>query len=184
MSIGIWRLVISLFFLQLSHRYFTIFPSPILILLIFQLCVPLMLLSFNEARHSSDWGGLKQRQWLLLLPPLHPPPPLHLLWVEWHLRPSWHNLCTTMLALTLSMMSCVRWTPVLVVSHDDKLSWVVWLWLRLLLPRHLRMMTMTLTTMMLMSTMVLAPLVMMKCLLDILTISHSWQKGGVVLRWE
>ena len=30
-----------------------------------------------------------------------------------------------MLALTLSMMRCVRRIPVLVVLHDDKLSWVV-----------------------------------------------------------
>ena len=55
----------------------------------------------------------------------HPPTLLRLLWVEWHLRPSWHSLCARMLTLTLSMMSYVRWTPVLVISHNNRLSWVV-----------------------------------------------------------
>ena len=41
-----------------------------------------MQLPFDGERHNSDRGGPGQRRLLLLLPPLHPPHLLHLLWVE------------------------------------------------------------------------------------------------------
>ena len=57
--------------------------------------------------HSFARGSPNHRRQLLWLLKLHPPLHLLLSWVESHLRPSWHNLCAWMLALTLSM-SCVR----------------------------------------------------------------------------
>ena len=125
-----------------------------------------MQLPFDGARHNSDQGGPGQRWRLLQLLPLHPSPLLRLLWVAWHLRPSWHSLCVWMLVLTLLVISCIRWTPMSVVSHNDRQSWVVSLLLLLHLHQPLRMrVTMAPTVMMLMKTMVLARLVIMRCYL-------------------
>ena len=170
MSIRIRWPIISSFFLLLSCGSFAIFLSPISSHPTSRSCVPLVLLSLNEVLHNFTWGNPGQRRSLLKLLPLHPPLLLRLQQVKWHLRPSWHNLCAWMLALTLSVMSCVRWTPVLVVSHNDRLSWVVSLWLPLHLHQHLRIrVTMAPAMMMLMRMMMMARLVMMRCLLDILT---------------
>ena len=85
---------------------------------------------------------------------------------------------------TLSDELC-QVTLVLVVLHDDRLSWVVSLSLPLYLRQPLRMrMAMAPAVMMLMKTMMMARLVIMRCLLDLLALCHSWQKGRVVLRWE
>ena len=185
MSIRIRRLVISSFFLPLSWGFFAIFLSSILSLSTLSICVSLTPLSFDGARHSFDWGSPRLRRQLLQLLLLHPPLLLRLQRVEWHLRQSWHSLCTWMLALTLSASSCVKWTPVLVVLHNDKLSWVVSLSLPLHLHQPLRMRVMMApVVMMLMRMMMMACLVMMRCLLDLLALCHSWQKWGVVLRWE
>ena len=92
----------------------------------------------------------------------------------WLLRPSWHSLCAWMLTLTLLVMSCVRWTPMLVELHDDKLLWVVSLWLPLHLRQPLRMrVTMALAVMMYM-----AHWVMMRCLLDVFTLLSFVTKRG------
>ena len=142
-----------------------------------------LLLPFVGVRHSLDWGGPKHRWQLLQLLLLHPPLLLHLMQVEWHLRPLWHSLWAWMLALTFSVMSCVRWTPVSIISYDDKLPWVVSLLLFLLLHWRSRMrVTMAPVVRILMRMMVLAHLVMMRCLLDVLALCHLWQKGRVVLR--
>ena len=39
--------------------------------------------------------------------------------MEWLSRPLWHSLCAWMLVPTLSVMSCVRWTPVLVLGYES-----------------------------------------------------------------
>jgi len=91
----------------------------------FPLWVSLTLLPLDRVRLSFARDRHRPRRQLFQLLPLLPPPLLCLLWVEWLLRPSWHSLCAWILTLTLSVMSCIRWTPVLVVSHDDRLSWVV-----------------------------------------------------------
>ena len=39
--------------------------------------------------------------------------------MEWLSRPLWHSLCAWMLIPTLSVMSCVRWTPVLVLGYES-----------------------------------------------------------------
>ena len=177
MSIRIRWPIISSFFLLLSCGSFAIFLSPISSHPTSRSCVPLVSLSLNGVLHNFTWGNPGQRRSLLKLLPLHPPLLLRLQQVKWHLRPSWHNLCAWMLALTLSVMSCVRWTPVLVVSHNDRLSWVVSLWLPLHLHQHLRIrVTMAPAMMMLMRMMMMARLVMMRCLLDLLALCHSWQK--------
>ena len=177
--------MISPSFLLLSRDSFVIFLSLIPCLPTSLSCLPLTLLPLSGVLHSFTRGSPRQRQQLLQLLPLHPPPLFHLQQVEWLLRPLWHNLCSWMLALTLSAMSYVRWTLVLVVLHDDKLSWVVSLSLPLHLRQPLRMrVTMAPAVMMLMRMMMMACLVMMRCLLDLLALCHSWQKGGVVLRWE
>ena len=98
-----------------------------------------MQLPFNGAYHSWYRGSSRHRRQLLWLLPPHPPPLLCLQRVEWHLRPSWHSLCAWMLTLILPAISCVRWTPMSVVSHNDRLWWVVSQWLPLLFSRHLRM---------------------------------------------
>ena len=83
-------------------------------------------------------------------------PHLHLLSqrVVWHLRRSWRSYSAWMLALTHSVMSCVKWTPVLAVLPHSRLTLMASWHLPLLLLRHPRMMT-------------------MRCLLDILTLCHS-----------
>ena len=64
----------------------------------------------------------------------------------------------------------------LVVLHDDRLPWVVSPLILLHLHQFQRM-----RVMMLMRTIVLARPVMMRYLLDLLTLCHSLQKGGVIL---
>ena len=179
MSIRIRWPIIGSFFLLLSCGSFAIFLSPISSHPTSRSCVPLVSLSLNGVLHNFTWGNPGQRRSLLKLLPLHPPLLLRLQQVKWHLRPSWHNLCAWMLALTLSVMSCVRWTLVSVVSHDNRLSWVV----SLLLPYHLhqplRMRVTTASTVrMLIRKMVLAHLVMMRCLLDVLTLLSLVTKRG------
>ena len=182
MPIGIQRLVISSFFLPLSRGSIAIFLSSIVSLPTSHSCVPLTSLPLSGVLHSFARGSPRQRQQFL---PLHPPLLLLLQQVEWHLKPSWHSLCAWMLALTLLVISCVRWTPVLVVSHNNRLWWVVSQWLPLRFSRHLRMrMTMAPIAMMSMRMMIMAHWMMMRCLLDVLTLCHLWQKGRVVLRWE
>ena len=167
--------MISPSFLLLSRGSFVIFLSLIPCLPTSLSCLPLTSLPLSGVFHSFTRGNPRQRQQLLQLLPLHPPPLFHLQQVEWLLRPLWHNLCAWMLALTLSAMSYVRWTPVLVVLNDDKLSWVV----SLSLPLHLRQpLTMASVVMMLMRMMMMACLVMMRCLFDLLALCHLWQKRG------
>ena len=131
MYLGIRQLVISSFFLPLSCDSFATFLFPFPSLPISHICVPLMQLSLSGVLHSFARSGPRHRRQLLQLLLLHPPLLLFLQRVEWHLRQSWHSLCAWMLALTLSAMSCVRWTPVSVVSCDDRLWWVVTQWLPL-----------------------------------------------------
>ena len=154
---GIRWPVISSFFLPLSRGSFAIFLSPFPRSITSLSWVPLTQLPLDGAMLNFARGRCKPRQQLLRLLQFHPALRLLLQQVESLLRPSWHSLCAWMLALTLLVMSCVRWTPVVVVLHDDRLSWVV------------------------SRTIVLARLVMMRCLLDVLTLYHSWQKGEVVL---
>ena len=176
------RLVISSFFLLLSRDSFATFLSPIPSLPTSHIYVPLTPLPLSGVLHSFARGNLGQRQQLLWLLPLHPPLLLFLQQVEWHLRPLWHSLSAWMLALTLSVMSYVRWTPVSVILRDDRLWLVVTQWLPL--SRHLRMRVMASAMLMMLRMMMMARLVMMRCLLDLLALCHSWQKEGVVLRWK
>ena len=183
MSIRIRRPVISSFFLRLSQGSFAILLSLVPCLITSPLWVPLTPLLLDGVKFSFARGGHRPKQRLLRLLQLLPPSILLPRRVEWHLMPSWHNLCAWMLALTISVMSCVRWTPTLVILYDDRLSWVISLLLLLYLYQLLRMRVMR-SLAVLMRMMVLACPVMMRCLLDVLTLCHSWQKGGVVLIWE
>ena len=81
---------------------------------------------FDKARPIFDRSGHRPRwrRWIQPLP-FHPPLLPLLRVVVWHLRPSWHSLRTWMLALIHSLLSCIKWTPMLVVLHDDKLIWVL-----------------------------------------------------------
>ena len=177
MYLGIRRLVISSFFLLLSWDSFTTFLFPIPSLPISHICVPLTPLPLSGVLHSFTQGSPRHKRPHLQLLPLHPPLLLLLQWVELHLRPSWHSLCAWMLALTLSTMSCVRWTPVAVISHDDKLWWEATPWLPL--PRHLRMRVMAPAVLMMLRMMMMARRVMMRCLLDVLTpLSLVTKKGS------
>ena len=99
--------------------------------------VPLAQCLFDEARPSFNRSGHRLRQ-RLLQPLLRL---LLLLRVVWCLRPSWHSLSAWMLALIHSLLSCIRWTPMLVASHDNGLAWVASsrLHLPLLLWRLMRM---------------------------------------------
>ena len=80
--------------------------------------------------------------------------------------------------VTLSVMCCVRWTPVLPALLDARLKLVDIPCLPLLWPLWLRVMLMMLMMMRIMS--ILAHLAMTRCLLNTLTLCHSWQKGGVI----
>ena len=180
MSIRIWRPMISSFSLQLSRGFYAIFlflfPSPTTS----PLCVSLTTLLLNEARCNFNRGGLVRQLLPLLLLHLHPLPPL--LRAKWHSRTSWRNFSTWMLTSTLSVMSCVRWTPVLAVLLDAKLRWAITPHLPLLWPLQMRVMGPIVLMLPMMRIMeMLAHPVMTKCLLDTLTICHSWQKGRVVL---
>ena len=153
----------SSFSLWLSPGSFIIFLSLSLILISLPSWVPLARRLFDGARPSFDWSGQWPR-WRILQPPLFLLPPLLLLQVVvWHLRRSWHSFSIWMLALTLSMMSCVSWPLVLVVLHDDRLALVASLLFPLLLQRLLRMrMLMMVLVMMMMMWMRMLPLPMMK----------------------
>ena len=140
MSIRIRRPVISLFFLLLSCGSFATFLSLIPSLPTSRSCVPLTSLPLSGVLHSFARGSLGLRRQYLQL------------------------------VLTLSVMSCVRWTPMSVVLHDDRLSWLVSLLLPLQLRQPLRMRVMMApAVMMLMRMMAMARRVMMRCLLDVLT---------------
>ena len=146
-----------------------------------------MPLPLNVARYSLGHGRWIQQ----LLPPFR----LHLDLLHTHLLPSllramchlgtsWRNCSAWILALIHSLQSCIRWTFVSVVLHGGRWLWVVLL-LRLFLHLllwvlilRMRMMMMKMMLLMMMMEMLASP---MTCLLDILTLYHSWQKGGVVL---
>ena len=70
--------------------------------------------------------------------------------VVWPLRQSWRSFSAWMLVLIHSLLSCVKWTPVLVVLHDDRLTLLASQSLPLLLHRHLRTRTMMVTPVMIM----------------------------------
>ena len=167
--------------LPLSWGSYIIFLFPFLLPTTFTWCVPLTPLSLNRARCSFIRGNAVWQ--LLPLLQLHPSP-LHLLQQEvWLWTQSWRSFSLWMLALTLSLMSYVRWTPVSAVLLDGRLTLVALWSLPLLLPRHLRhprtMTNLMTTTMMRMEMLALPEL--MRCLLDTLTLCHSWQKWEVVL---
>ena len=151
-----------IFFLWLSCGSFAIFLSLFLILPITPSWVPSAQLIFGRVRPNFDWSGREWRQ-PILQPLLFLPTLLFLLWVVvWPSRPSWRSFSVWMLALTLSVMSCVRWTPS--VLHDDRLALVVSpLLLLLLLLRRLQRIRMVMMVMtMLMRMRMLALLVMIR----------------------
>ena len=125
MSIRIRRLMISLSFLRLSRGLFTTFLSPISSLLILQLCVPQTLLTLDRVRPSFDRSDHGLRSRLLRLLPFQPHLlRLLLLRVVWPLRGSWRSVSAWMLALKHSLLSYIRWTPVLVVLLNNRLAFV------------------------------------------------------------
>ena len=159
--------MISLSFLLLSWGSFAMPLFLISSLLISPSLVPLAWCPFDGARPSFDWSGHEPRRWLLQPVLLHPPSLLLHQVVVWLSRPSWHSLSAWMLALTLLVISCVRWTPVLVILHDDRLSWMVSLRLYLHLHRlpRTRVIMLALVMMMLMKMRMLALPVKTKWLL-------------------
>ena len=159
MSIRIRRPVISLFSLLLSRGSFTTCLFPISSLLTSLSWVPSAMRSLDRARPSFDWSGHGPR-WHFLQPALlHLPPPFLLfLQVVWPSRQSWRNFSTWMLTLTLSLMSYVKWTPMLVVLHDNKLALVV----SSLLHLHLQRLKQMRMAMMVMRMRMLALPVMMR----------------------
>ena len=167
--------------LQLSRGSYAIFPFPSQFPTIFTLCVPLTMLLLIRARRSFVQDGPVWQLFPLLQ--LHPPPFPLLMWEVWLWMRSWRSFSVWMLALIHFLLSCIKWTPVLAILLDSRLTLVALWSLPLLLPwhpRHLRtMMTLTTTTMTLMEMLALPTL--MRYLLDTLTLCHSWQKGGVVL---
>ena len=180
MCIGIQLPVISSFSFRLSRRFYAIFlflfPFPTTS----PLCMPLTTLPLNGVRRSFDWSGLVRQ--LLPLLQLHPHPLPPLLRAEWHLRTSCHSFSAWMLALTLSVMSYVRWIPMLAALLDARLRWVVIPCLPLLWPLRMRVMLMMILLLLMMRMMaMLAHPAMTRCLLETLTLCHSWQKGRIVL---
>ena len=175
MCIEIRLPVKSSFSLQLSHEFYAIF----LFLFPLLLCVPLITLPLNGVRHRFDQGGPVQQ--LLPLLRLHPHPLHHLLWMEWDSRTSWRSFSAWMLALTLSVMGCVKWTPVLATLLDARLRWVVIPCLPILWPLQMRVMLMMLMILMMRMMAMLAHPVMTRCLLNTLILCYLWQKGEVVL---
>ena len=112
---------------RLSHRSFAIFLSLFLILLSILSWVPSTQCLFGGTRPSFDQSGRRPRWWILqpLQPlPFLPPPIILLRRVVWLLRQSWHSFNAWMLALILSLLSCIKWIPMLVVLHDDRLALV------------------------------------------------------------
>ena len=181
MSIGIRHPMIDSSFLSLSWGSYAIFLFLFLLPTTFTWNVPLMLLPLNGARSSFIRGVLVWQ----LLPFLQLQPPLlPLLQREvWLWTRSWHSFSAWMLALIHFLLSCIRWTLVSVVLLDGRLTLVALWSLPLLLLRHLRhsRTMMTLTMMMMMRIEMLALPALTRCLLDTLTLCHSWQKWGVVL---
>ena len=147
--------MICLSFILLSRGSFATPLSLILSLIISPSCMPLMLVLFDRARPSFDQSSHGSRQWLLLPVLLHPPPHLPLPRVVWLSRPSWLSLSAWMLTLTLSMMSCVKWTLVWAVSLDDRLLWVVSPFLHLHLQGLQRMRAMMMAPVMMMMMMMM-----------------------------
>ena len=135
MYIGIRQPVISSSSLQLSRGSYTIFLFPFPYLTTFMLCVPLMLLPLNRARHNYVRDGLGRQ--LLQLLQLYPPLFLFLLQEVWLLMWSWRSFSAWMLALIHSLLRCIRWTLVSAALLDGRLTLVVSWSLLLLLPRHL-----------------------------------------------
>ena len=173
--------MISSSFLQLSRGFFAIsqslFPFPIISLS----CVPLMWRMPDGVRPNFDWSSHELRRQHLQLLQLHPHLLLLLPRMVWLLRWLWCSFSAWM-PLTLSAMSCVRWTPVSVVLHDNRLTLVALLSLPLLLQILLRMKTTMMALMaVVMRMVVLAPPAMMRWLLELLALCHTWQKGEVVL---
>ena len=172
MCIGIRRPVISSSSLGLSKGFYTIFlflfPCPTTS----TLCVLLTPLLLNEERHSFDRGDSVQQ--LLPLLQLHPPLLPLLLWKVRLWMRSWRSFSAWMLTLIHSLLRCIRWTPVLAILLDGRLTLVALWSLPLLLPRHPR-------TMMMMRMGMLALPALTRCLLDTLTLCPLWQKEGIVL---
>ena len=159
--------MVSSFSFSYHANHSSFFLSLSLILISLPSWVPLARRLFNEVRPSLDWSSHESRR-RIFQPPLFLLPPLLLLWVVvWRLRWSWHRFSAWMLALPLSVMSCVRWPPVSIILHDDGLTLVASSLLPLLLQRLLRM------------RMLMMVLVMMTS--QWLILCHSWQKKGVVL---
>ena len=178
MYIGIRWPVISSSSLQLSRGFYAIFLFPFPFSTTFTLCVPLMPLSLNGARHSFVWGG---PVWQLLpLLQLHPPLLPLLLWEVWPLMRSWRSFSAWMLTHDTLSTKLYQVTPVSTVLLDGRFALVALWSLPLFLPRHPRTM-MTPTTMMMIRMEMLALPTLTRCLLDTLTLCHSWQKGEVVL---
>ena len=119
MFTGIRWPMISSSFLRLSHRSFIIFPSLFLILLSILSWVPLVQLLFDGARPNFDRSACGPR-WRILQPlPFHPPLLPLLQRVVWLLRSSWHSFSAWMLALILSLLSCIALevSPLLHLFH-------------------------------------------------------------------
>ena len=115
MSIRIRWPVISSSFLRLSCRSFATFPSPFLFLLTTPPWVSSTPVMFDKARLNFDRNGHMWSLPILQLLLFHPPLLLLSQLVMWPWRLSWSRFSAWMLALTFSLMSCVRWTPVSVV---------------------------------------------------------------------
>ena len=107
--------MINSFFLWLSRGLFAIFLSLFLILLSTLSRVPSVQLLFSGVRPYFDQSGHRLRRQILQPPPFLPPPLLLPQVVVWLSRPLWRSFSALMLALTLSVMSCVRWTPVSII---------------------------------------------------------------------
>ena len=157
MYIEIRRPMIRSSSLWLSRWFYAIFLFPFPFPTTSMLCVPLMPLPLNRARRSYVRGDLGRQ--LLPLLQLHPPPLPFFLRDVWLMMRSWRSFSVWMLALIHSLLSCIRWTPMLAVLPDGMLALVA-LWnLPLLLLRHPRTMMMTPMT---------------RCLLNTFTLCHSW----------
>ena len=172
MYIEIRRPMISSSSLWLSRWFYAIFLFPFPFPTTSMLCVSLMPLPLNRARRSYVRGDLGRQ--LLPLLQLHPPPLPFFLRDVWLMMRSWRSFSVWMLALIHSLLSCIRWTPMLAVLPDGMLALVALWSLPLLLPRHPKMM-------MMMRMEMLALPVLVRCLLNTLTLCYSWQNGRVVL---
>ena len=176
--------MISPFSLQLSRWFYAFFLFPFPFLTTSLLCAALMPLPLNGARCTFIRGSLVQQ--LLPLLQFHPSS-LPLIQQEvWPLMQSWHNFNAWMLALIHSLLSCIRWTPMLAILLDGRFALMALWSLPLPFPSHLRYprTTTTPTMMMMMWMEMLALSALMRCLFDTLTLCHLRQKGEVVLDCE